>query len=513
VSYDRAIACRPDYAEAHYNRGGALEDLLRLDDAKGSYEAALRINPDYAGARWALAFLTIPPLSGCDEPPEAAQVAFGEELLRLEAWFAPAVRRQGPPVVGTRQPFYLAYREVACRDVLARYGELCQRLMEPWQGTSGFRPPARRSAGEISIGIVSETFRDHSVWNAIVRGWLLYIDPARFALTVYHVGIAGDAQTELARTKARRYVEGARSLTEWSRTIAADEPDVLIYPDVGMSPITAQLANLRLAPVQMAAWGHPQTTGFPTIDYYLSAADFEPEDAQNSYTEKLVALPNLGCSYARQAVVPTYPDLAALGLEAGVPLLLCPGQPFKYASQHDWIFPEITKRAGKCRFVFFESRHKWMSAALRERLTRAFADAGLLFDVHATFVRWLKRGEFHGLMERADVFLDTIGFSGFNTAMQAVECCLPIVSLEGRFMRGRFASAIMKRMGLHELVAATEEEYIERAVRMVRDRGFRDAASRRMREKQVLLFDDPAPIRALEALLTHVCRPPQKTDR
>ena len=55
------------------------------------------------------------------------------------------------------------------------------------------------------------------------------------------------------------------------------------------------------------------------------------------------------------------------------------------------------------------------------------------------------------------MYLDSIGFSGFNTALQAVECGLPIVTREGRFMRGRLASGILKRMGLQDLVAADEE--------------------------------------------------------
>ena len=46
-------------------------------------------------------------------------------------------------------------------------------------------------------------------------------------------------------------------------------------------------------------------------------------------------------------------------------------------------------------------------------------------------------------MAQADVFLDSPGFSGFNTAMQAVECGLWIVAYEGARLRGRFASGML----------------------------------------------------------------------
>ena len=47
---------------------------------------------------------------------------------------------------------------------------------------------------------------------------------------------------------------------------------------------------MRLARVQATPWGHPETTGFPTIDYYLSAEALEPPNAAANYTERLVAL-------------------------------------------------------------------------------------------------------------------------------------------------------------------------------------------------------------------------------
>src|SRR5580698_8581348 len=48
ASYDKAIALRPDYAEAHHNCGAVLQDLLRLDDAIGAYDKAIKLRPERA---------------------------------------------------------------------------------------------------------------------------------------------------------------------------------------------------------------------------------------------------------------------------------------------------------------------------------------------------------------------------------------------------------------------------------------------------------------------------------
>ena len=65
-------------------------------------------------------------------------------------------------------------------------------------------------------------------------------------------------------------------LKQAQELIAAYEPDILYYPDIGMEPVSYFLAFARLAPVQCACWGHPVTSGIPNIDYFLSWSIHEP---------------------------------------------------------------------------------------------------------------------------------------------------------------------------------------------------------------------------------------------
>jgi tetratricopeptide (TPR) repeat protein len=50
ASYHKALAIKPDYAEAHSNLGNALQALGEMDEAVASYHKALAIKPDYAEA-------------------------------------------------------------------------------------------------------------------------------------------------------------------------------------------------------------------------------------------------------------------------------------------------------------------------------------------------------------------------------------------------------------------------------------------------------------------------------
>jgi predicted O-linked N-acetylglucosamine transferase (SPINDLY family) len=122
------------------------------------------------------------------------------------------------------------------------------------------------------------------------------------------------------------------------------------------------------------------------------------------------------------------------------------------------------------------------------------------------FIPWQEEPAFFDLMRQASGFLDTIGFSGFNTAMQAVACNLPIVTMDGKFLRGRLASGILKRMGLDDLVVTSPAAYIALAERLVLDRDFNHMVRTRIEKAKSVLFEDTDSVRSLQEFLLDKCR-------
>jgi tetratricopeptide (TPR) repeat protein len=55
--FEQALRIKPDFADAHYNLGVALETLGRTQEAIQHYKQALRIKPDFTQAQNALARL------------------------------------------------------------------------------------------------------------------------------------------------------------------------------------------------------------------------------------------------------------------------------------------------------------------------------------------------------------------------------------------------------------------------------------------------------------------------
>jgi len=510
---DAAAACRallegrPDLAEAHFDLGNALKGMGDKSGALACYRKALEIDPGYAEARWAQAMSQLPMVAEDEASQEASRKAFAEELAALVRWCEASGPEKAARAVGMQQPYYLAYQEEDHRELLACYGALCSRLMGIWQEAAGLDRAVRVTRADIRVGIVSAHIRDHSVWNAIAKGWLQRLDRSRFDVRLFHLGTANDAETALAKTMATHYTFGKSDLVEWSQLILGHQLDVLVYPEIGMDPTTAKLASLRLAPVQAVAWGHPHTSGLPTIDCFLSAEGLEPSGAEAHYTERLVRLPGLGCCLEPAKIVPAAVDLAALRIREGVPLLVCAGTPFKYTPRHDAVLVAIARRLGECQFVFFTpGRADELMQRLRARMARSFAAAGLDLDAFAAFVPWQSRPQFCGLMAQADVFLDTIGFSGFNTALLSIDAGLPVAAWEGRFLRGRLASGLLRRMGLDELVAGTEADYVQTVVRLAQDAAYWGGVRERMVAARARLYGDAEPVRALERFFEDAVR-------
>jgi len=506
-NYDEAIALRPNYAEAYFNRGNTFFRLGLQDKARKDYLSALSISPDYVESRWALAISVIPLINSGKDDVENNRLQFERELVELNNWFYGARLESGFKAIGSRQPFYLAYQEENNKELLGQYGQICNRIMQSWFEAKGFEPrkiddlPSKK----IKVGIVSNHIHDHSVWNAIIKGWVTKLDSNKFELSIYYLGLTNDDETNIAQANVAHFFQGARSIDDWVSLILEGGMEALIYPEIGMDQKTLQLASLRLAPLQLASWGHPETTGLQTIDYYLSAQLLESDDAQNNYVEKLIRLPNLGCYYDPLVVSETSIDEKKLKLTPEVPILICPGVPYKYLEKYDWVLIEIARQLGKCQFIFF-TQPQWGGFELENRLRNGFVSAGLRFDEYVKFIPWLSRSEFFWLMKKATVCLDTLGFSGFNTAMQAIECGLPIVTRRSAFMRGMLASGPLELLGLSELIADDALGYIDRVLKLAHEPAYRVDIREKIIDRRQALFRDMSAIHGLEHFLTEKLR-------
>jgi protein O-GlcNAc transferase len=503
AAFERALALAPQVAEYHYNLGTVLHVQQEVAAAISSFDRAIALDPDHARARWAKSLAYASPFPESPAAAERARVKIVAGLQEFSRWSEGRLL-QGEHFVGFNTPFYLTYQEQDNRPIFERYGSLCAQAMR--YELDGRRGPPRtthQGTGRLRIGVVSADIREHSVWFALIKGWFEHFDRNRFEIGIFSLTSTPDSETEWAESHADFFVAGPKSVREWVESISALDPAILIYPAIGMDIVTLQLASVRLAPTQITTWGHPETCGLPTIDLYLSAEKFEPVDAQQYYSEKLVSLLNLGNCYRGRVQHAAEPDLNALGIDPTRPILICSGTAFKYQAEHDRILTQIASQVDGSQLIFFRQRPESLSDLLKARLQRAFTQAGLDFERHVNFIPTQPLEVFHGLLRRAHIALDTIGFSGYNTAIQAIESDLPVVTREGRFLRGRLASGILRRLGMTELIAQTTDDYVGLVVKLIGDAAFQKRVRSEIVRRRAILYDDIASIRHLEDVLAN----------
>lgn len=468
LSYERALLHKPDYPEAHHHLGNTLKELGRRDEALASYGRALALNPGYGAARLGSATAVIPVFTGSVADSVDAPGNFSRSLDELTTWSRDHAAELGKSV-GSNQPFYLAYRPADVSALLSRYGDLVSSAAAGhWQGQIGERKDAHPPRNRIRIGVASGHVRHHPVWDVILRGIIAHMDRERFEIHLYHTGSLVDEETLWAESCVDRFVQGPRSTRAWLDDIAQTQPDVMFYPEVGMDPMTCALAALRLAPLQVAAWGHPVTTGLPTMDMFLSGECLEASVADRHYREKLIRLPGTGVC-TEKADRPSQPWNGPDRQNNVVRFALCQ-QPIKFDPAYDGLLARIAKDAGPSEFWLASPKAlNWATAKLHDRLAAAFRKEGLDPDAHLRVMPWLARDQFAGFLEDMDIYLDCLAFSGYTTALAALHRGLPIVTWEGEFLRQRLAAGLLRQIGMTDGIALSGDHYVEIAVRWAQE--------------------------------------------
>ncbi|MCJ7484473.1 MAG: hypothetical protein MUO31_16105, partial [Thermodesulfovibrionales bacterium] len=194
----------------------------------------------------------------------------------------------------------------------------------------------------------------------------------------------------------------------------------------------------------------------------------------------------------------------AFGLRAKAILYLCNQFLPKYLPKYDDIFPRIAQQIRDCQFIFISNLNNTLTDQIRLRFNHAFQRYNLNVEDYIVFLPILGSEQYHAMNHLADIYLDSIGWSGCNSTFEAIACDLPIVTLPGELMRGRHSSAILTMIGLTETIATNLDKYISLAVRLGQDSEWRKRISEKIAANKHLVYRDRTCITALEEFIETV---------
>ncbi|WP_156120614.1 tetratricopeptide repeat protein [Neosynechococcus sphagnicola] len=401
--------------------------------------------------------------------------------------------------------FYLAAQAQNDRDLQRLYGQFVQEIMAAnypdWIQPLSLAP--LKPGEKIRIGYVSAFMRQHTV-GKLFLGWLQYHDVKSYEIYSYYIRRDVDATTQEFQAYSDLFHQIPEDLEAACRQIIADQLHILVFLEIGMEAQTTQMAALRLAPIQCMAWGHPVTSGLTTVDYFLTSQNMESETASEHYTESLVYLPNISIAYRQPRLPEQRKSRDYFALPGSATLYLSCQSIHKYLPQYDWLFAAIASQVPQAKFVFIAARYPHLTQLLKTRLDQAFQAYELDYGEYCFFLPQLTIDDYLSLNLVSDIFLDTLGWSGGNTTLEAIAGQLPIVTCPGELMRSRHAAGILKLLEVTETIAANETEYIKIAVRLGLDPAWRQTIVSQMQAGLGWLYEDRTCVQALETFYQRV---------
>jgi len=191
-------------------------------------------------------------------------------------------------------PFFLSYSYKNNKIILEKYTKCFRKVFKNLNYTANFIK--NTSTSKIKIGFISQFFTDHTV-GKLFYNLPLKLDKNNFDVVVFHSFYTKKGLIKNEIDLNLKTICLPTSFEKQREIIEKEKLDIIFYTDIGMSIDLYYLTFLRLAKIQITSWGHPETSGNKTIDYFISNKLSEIESAQNYYTEKLICFENFNVFY------------------------------------------------------------------------------------------------------------------------------------------------------------------------------------------------------------------------
>jgi protein O-GlcNAc transferase len=450
AAYGRAVALAPGMAKAYSNMGGTLNRLGRGDEAAAASRRAIELEPNLAEAHNNLGNALN--LSG--------RVAEGAECMRRAAILAPqrsffASNYLYCLYFHPRCPLPLLLREHAMWNHL--YAEPLGKEVRPHQND---RRPDRR----LRVAYVSPNLYSHAE-AAFILPLLANHDHQRVEVFCYTDLLNADAITTRLRACADHWI-ATYDMTdaELAARMRADGIDILVDLTLHMGGSRLQAFARKPAPIQIAYLAYPGTTGVWAMDYRLTDAFVDPPGEHDGhYTEKSVRLPRTFACY----------DPAGVDVSPAESLDYSPmGRRLTFGCLNNFckINEGVLDLWGAVLRAAPGSQLRLLapSAEGRRFVLNHLGRLGIAGE-RIDFVGKQSRRAYMSEYRRIDVCLDTLPYNGHTTSLDALWMGVPVVTRVGPTAAGRVGWSVLNNLQLPELAAWDDGQFVRIAVELAND--------------------------------------------
>ncbi|MEH1784547.1 MAG: glycosyltransferase [Nostoc sp.] len=352
------------------------------------------------------------------------------------------------------------------------------------------RPVNRK---KIRLGILashftpsSETFAYLPVYEYIGRD---------FEVILYSLNQTGHELEQYCRSCANFFKLLPQDLAEQVNIIRADDLDILFIA-TNVTAVTNQICFLsmhRLARIQVTSGGSVVTTGMRHIDYYISGTLTDPSAmAEEQYQEKLVKLEGTAHCFSygnEQENVTVKVDRKSLGISEETVIFVSGANFFKIIPELINTWAKIISGVPNSVLVLLPFGPNWSNnypkKAFINHLIKVFSTHGIpaeqLIVLDPQPVP--NREEVKEYFKIADVYLDSYPFAGTTSLVEPLQVNLPVIARRGSSFRSAMGAAMVQVLDVPDLVADSEESYIQLAIALGNNPKLRQEKSYQIKEK------------------------------
>ncbi len=455
-SFRSALAIKRDYADAYYNLGNVRRVQRRFDEARALYRQALALAPG-SGSAW-LNLSTI-------------HHSLGEVGVAV----APMRRAH---TLQPEKPGILAnlINLVRLLDTVTGKGELalCRRFDALYARALAARLPAlapvnypdrRNPDRRLRVGYVgADSMRLHTAAVSILP--LIEAHDRRSFDVVCYSDLpesAEDGVTERFRAASSFHVTHGFSDEALARRMREDRIDIAV--DVLGYPTGSRLLALahRPAPVQvnLLLMG---SFGLDAIGWAVGDARLTPREIEPHFSERLERI-DLAFVYDPLETTPEVSPLPAT--TAGYITFGSLNQPAKLSRRCLEAWSNILGHVDHSRLIL--KAKAFEDAAVAERLL-AFFDSRNIHPDRIDLRGWTATQADHlAIFREIDIALDRFPYGGVISTCEALWMGVPVVSLMGGRVLGRYGAVFLETVGLPELATRDLDTYVERAAGLAED--------------------------------------------
>lgn len=361
---------------------------------------------------------------------------------------------------------------------------------------------ARRSrphqwAKRIRIAYISNDLSDRHATMRLLQGVMQQHDASRFDIfTLCHTEDGLIAIDEGMRRTLPSLVDiKPKSDDDVVDIIRKSDIDIVVDLKGHTKDPRLDIINKGAAPIQVAWLGFP---GIPTgidCDYMIGDPVVTPESSAKWWNTSFCRLPE---TYQpnddRWRALPPPASRAELKLPEGKVIFASFNSQLKISTQTIRLWLQVLKAAPDT-VLWMRCDHALAQANMRKAARKAGIDPErILFASFADYPQHVAR------LQAADIGIDTFPCNGHTTTSDKLWAGLPLVTLKGTSFASRVSESLLRALGLPEMVAETEEDYVALNVRLATDAEWRQSLKTRISENRFRapLFDTERFTRHLE---------------